>query len=117
MSKIKKEQQLGMNPSTASNRLVKDILWKYIQASSDDMCFRCGLSMSRDNFSIEHKDSWLDSEDPLDLYFDLENISFSHLSCNSGASKKPPAKCGTISNYQKGCRCEDCKVAKIATRK
>lgn len=51
-------------------------------------CFQCGGSMSRDTFSIEHKVAWLDSENPLDLYFDLENISFSHLECNVKNSRQ-----------------------------
>ena len=44
--------------------------------------------MSRDTFSIEHKVAWLDSENPVDLYFDLENISFSHLKCNVKNSRQ-----------------------------
>lgn len=85
----KKKMQLGMNPSTASNRLVKDVLWKLIQQTGQDACCKCGEPMSRETFSIEHVIPWLDSEDPVGLYFDLENISFSHLRCNilDGVSK------------------------------
>lgn len=79
---MKKQNQLGMNPSTASGRLVKDILWKFITESSRDKCCKCGELMERNTFSIEHIIPWLDSEDPLYLYFDLENIAFSHLTCN-----------------------------------
>lgn len=83
----KKQKQLGMNPSTASHRLVKDILWKFIATSDMDRCFQCGGKMTRENFSIEHMEAWLDSEDPVSLYFDLNNISFSHHACNVGASR------------------------------
>jgi len=65
----KKKEQLGMNPSTASGRLVKDILWNYIVSSGHDECYRCGSCMTREDFSIEHKVPWLDSEDPVGLYF------------------------------------------------
>ena len=84
---MKKAKQLGMNPSTASHRLTKDILFMFVE-NSRYKCFHCGGSMSRDTFSIEHIVPWLDSENPIDLYFDLENISFSHLKCNVKNSRQ-----------------------------
>lgn len=48
--------------------------------------------MCRDTFSIEHKVPWLHSENPLELYFSLDNISFSHYLCNVKAGRKPPKK-------------------------
>lgn len=115
----KKKEQLGMNPSTASHRLVKDILWSLIVKTDQNKCYRCSKEMSRDTFSIEHKESWIDSEDPVGLYFSLDNIAFSHLKCNVAAGKrmKPWAKCGTVSKYASGCRCNDCKEAKKEHRK
>lgn len=83
----KKSKQLGINPSTAAGRLVKDILYKFVVETGNNECFQCGEDMSRDTFSIEHKEPWLDSHDPVGLYFDLDNISFSHRSCNSGAAR------------------------------
>lgn len=85
----KKKEQLGMNPSTASHRLVKDLLWKFICDTGNNECYHCKKPMIRDDFSIEHKIPWLDSEDPVGLFFSLENISFSHLSCNSSKSRVP----------------------------
>ena len=109
----KKKTQLGMNPSTASNRLVKDVLWKLVVETGQDKCYRCGFLMSRETFSIEHKEAWLDSEDPVGLYFDLNNISFSHLRCNVGDRRQTVvAKCGTYSKYTTGCRCQPCTKAK-----
>ena len=78
----KKKMQLGMNPSTASHRLVKDVLWSLIVKTEQHDCCKCGEPMSRETFSIEHLDPWLDSDDPVGLYFDLDNIGFSHLRCN-----------------------------------
>ena len=86
-NKRKKQEQLGMNPSTAAHRLVKDILWRFVEIGGYT-CHQCGQPMCRETFSIEHKTPWLDSEDPKGLYFDLENIAFSHLSCNTGAARK-----------------------------
>jgi hypothetical protein len=83
----KKQEQLGMNPSTASGRLVKDILFDRVV--KHEKCYRCGGIMTRENFSIEHKEAWLDSEDPRTKFFDLSNVAFSHHSCNIKAGKKP----------------------------
>lgn len=115
---MKKQQQLGMNPSTAANRLVKDVLYSLVVKTGQNNCYHCGFPMSRETFSIEHKEAWLDSEDPLKLFFDLDNISFSHHSCNIKAGRKPAeAVCGTAARYNKyGCRCEPCKEARSVDR-
>jgi len=85
----KKSAQLGMSAGTASNRLVKDLLWNFIVRCGDCNCCKCGQPMARDTFSIEHLDPWLDSLDPVSMFFDLENIGYSHLSCNIGSARKP----------------------------
>jgi hypothetical protein len=114
----KKTKQLGMNPSTASGRLVKDLLWNLIETTGQDACCKCSEPMSRETFSIEHVTPWLDSGDPVGLYFDLENISYSHLRCNiKDARTKAPAQCGTVQRYNKyGCRCDPCKAARSEER-
>lgn len=111
-----KHDQLGMNPSTASGRLVKDILFSLIVETGKNICFHCQKEINRKNFSIEHKIPWLHSEDPKKLFFDLGNIAFSHLKCNIAAARpgKPPPKCGTQSAYQSGCRCRSCTDATSA---
>lgn len=106
-SKLQNEQ-LGMNHSTASNRLVKDLLWKLIWETNQEGCHRCGKGMTRDTFSIEHKEAWLYSNDPVKLFFDLDNISFSHRSCNSGTGRRTRAPHGANRRYLSGCRCEPC---------
>lgn len=86
MINSKKAIQLGMNPSTASGRLVKDTLFN-LAIATGHKCFQCGGELSRETFSIEHKVPWLDSNDPLGLYFDQDNIAFSHLICNIKESR------------------------------
>lgn len=88
----KKQLQLGMNPSTAQQRLLRDLLYKLIVETDKDVCFHCGKPLSRETFSIEHKKPWLDSKDPKALFFNLDNIAFSHHSCNVGAARKPNQK-------------------------
>lgn len=108
----KKSEQLGILFGTASNRLVKDILWELIKETNRELCFHCNEEMSRETFSIEHKIPWLDSENPQELFFDFENISFSHLKCNIVEGRKRHQKpCGTETSYRKGCRCRLCKDA------
>ena len=117
MSKNIKNEQLGMNYSTASNRLVKDILFNFIVVTGNNKCFQCGKPMERSNFSIEHKVPWLHSANPTEAFFDLNNISFSHLKCNVENARKPEIKCGTMYSYAKGCRCDECKAANTANAK
>jgi hypothetical protein len=83
---MKKKQQLGMHPGTAAHRLLRDILFRYIEAAGE-VCFHCKKPMIRDNFSIEHKEPWLDSLDPVAMYFDPKNIAFSHMKCNYAAAR------------------------------
>lgn len=86
---MKKQQQLGMNPGTASNRLVKDLLWNFVESTGKGDCCKCNQPMLRTNFSIEHVNPWLDSEDPVGLFFDIGNISYSHIRCNIADARKP----------------------------
>ncbi len=109
-TKEKKQKQLGMNPSTAANRLTKDILFAFIQAD-EHVCHQCGGELTREDFSIEHIVPWLDSENPKELYFDLNNIAFSHLKCNVGAARSPKKSHPSFQAYREGCRCEGCTQA------
>ncbi len=80
----KKAEQLGMSHGAACNKLKKSILFGFVQDAGLDICYRCGEQIeSVDKLSIEHKIPWMDSNNPVKLFFDLENIAFSHLHCNS----------------------------------
>ena len=108
----KKKEQLGINPSTASAVLKKNLMFRMARQLGDDYCFHCGARICTvQEFSIEHKVPWLDSDDPEGLFFDLNNIAFSHLRCNIQAAKRIKAMCGTERSYRKGCRCVKCTEA------
>ena len=113
MSKQKKTLQLGMNPSTASGRLVKDTLFR-LAVELGHKCFQCGEDLERDSFSIEHKEPWLDSTNPKATFFDQDNIAFSHLSCNIGQGRRGTTPCPSNAAYNRGCRCDGCKAARRA---
>lgn len=105
----KKQQQLGMPIGTASNRLKKSIMFSLLKRLNENYCFKCGLEItSADTLSVEHKTDWLDSDTPIELFFDLDNIAFSHNACNTARVKK--AQCPSRRAYQRGCRCNECKA-------
>ena len=84
-----KTKQLGEPHGTASNKLRKLLLYSLAQQLGLSMCFRCNLPIEHiDQFSIDHKIPWQDSDDPKGLFFSLENIAFSHSSCNSKAGRR-----------------------------
>jgi hypothetical protein len=88
-----KKDQLGMPFGTAANRLRKMIMLWLLQQLDKNLCFRCGKKIeSPEDLSIDHIESWMD-KDP-NLFWDLDNIAFSHLKCNSAARRKSggPAK-------------------------
>lgn len=117
-SVVKKRDQLGMHPATAAHKLKKKIMFSMMCVLGLDTCWQCGKKIETvDDLSVEHKIPWLDSDDPVGLYFDLNNIAFSHLSCNSGSARKKrgtKAKHGTRTRYTFGCRCQECKDAASA---
>lgn len=92
-SKKKKREQLGMDDSTASHKLRKLILFSLVQQTGQDICFRCQTKIETvEELSIEHKVPWLDSSNPIRVFFDLNNIAFSHLRCNIANRRKPNKK-------------------------
>jgi hypothetical protein len=97
----RRANQLGMSYGTASGRLRKMILFDVLRKHSENKCFKCGeLIESEKDLSIEHKQPW-ENKNP-DLFWDLNNIAFSHMCCNiphvykgSGASLRKIGPEGT----------------------
>ena len=82
-----------MKLGTANGRLRKSLLFHLAKKCDMHYCYQCGGEIENlDEFSIEHKTPWLDSENPQELYFDVENIAFSHYVCNVGAARRPNQK-------------------------
>lgn len=77
----RRRDQLGMPMGTAAHRLRKMIMFDLIQKTNQDFCFVCDERIETpEELSIEHKRPWLDI-DPA-LFWDLDNIAFSHRNCN-----------------------------------
>jgi len=109
-----------MDPGTASNRLKKTLMFELAKKLDMHWCFQCAAEIEHsDDMSVEHKTPWLHSEDPKGLFFDIENIAFSHKSCNYRASRGqyPKRPCPSAAAYRRGCRCEGCKKAKKEYKK
>lgn len=84
-----KTRLLGEPYGTATAKLRKAILFKLAQMAGLTGCYRCGEEIVNiEDFTIEHKESWMRSENPIEAFHDLNNIAFSHLSCNVGAAYK-----------------------------
>jgi hypothetical protein len=116
--KLDKKKQLKIDPGTASSRLKKEILFKYVKKAGDNFCFQCGSEIENSyEMSVEHKTPWLHSGDPLGLFFDLDNIAFSHLDCNVKAARPKKITHGTQYRYCSGCRCDECKNAHALNNK
>lgn len=87
-SHLKKSEQLGMPWGTAAHRLRKKVLFMLVCEAGRNICFHCGGEIENESdLSIEHKQSWLGID--VDLFWDMENIDFSHLRCNSSRSPNP----------------------------
>ncbi len=108
-----------MNPSTASNRLKKELLFSLAKRLKINWCYQCGAEIeTAKRMTIEHKTPWLDTFDPVGKFFDLENVAFSHASCNyAAARKKEGAPCPSTTAYRKGCRCDGCKKSRVEYRR
>ena len=79
---------LGEPFGTASGKLRKMLLFKMAGQLNLLNCYRCGeLIILLEHFSIEHKKAWSKALNPQESFYDIDNnIAFSHIKCNIGAS-------------------------------
>lgn len=81
MSSARKAKFLNMPHGTATGRLRKMVLLHLLQKLGEDYCFRCKEKIETiKELTIEHKDPWEGVS--VELFWDLENIAFSHSKCN-----------------------------------
>lgn len=115
----KKSKQLGIPIGKATHKLKKLILFNLVTNAKLNICYQCKLPIESDKeLSIEHKIPYLDSDNPVHLFFDLDNIGFSHLKCNAGAARrKNGIKHPSQESYRRGCHCDECKnIEKLRRR-
>lgn len=99
MSNEKKSKTLGMPHGTANGRLRKNILFHLLKKHNENHCIRCGDCIETVNdLSIEHIKPWEGIS--VELFWDIDNIAFSHRRCNvphrqNGGAKFTPGPEGT----------------------
>lgn len=72
----------------SSGVLIKRLLFRELEKSGPISCYRCGKPIAVDDFTIDHKNR---HEGDPSVWWDLDNIAYSHYSCNAahnGASEK-----------------------------
>ncbi|WP_423801812.1 hypothetical protein [Neobacillus sp. SAB-20_R2A] len=89
-------EKLGMKKSTAHYRLEPIVLFRLVQDSMIDYCFRClenGKSVeearihSHKDLELDHIEDWDGRINAKELFFDLDNVFLSHPGCNSRSSR------------------------------
>lgn len=79
---------LGMLPATAMSRLRKIVLFNQLKKHGENVCVRCKQEIEfSEQLSIEHIEPWEEKENSVDLFWNLNNIAFSHLRCNMPHSR------------------------------
>ena len=106
------------------------ILFMLVRRLKLEMCYRCEKPIvTYQDLSIDHKKAWQGRD--VRRFWDLGNIAFSHIGCNSGAASKGKKKYehkiadrheeeGHYPSrvwYDRGCRCDDCRYIKRLSRK
>lgn len=100
----RRSEALGMPFGTAKARLMKAILLKVLTDNGLNLCYRCQSPISSEReLSIEHKVAWESKN--ADVFWDLDNIAFSHVLCNSlGSAAEQRKPCPEGFSW-----CHDCK--------
>lgn len=100
MDRTKRHRHL-LGPGHTS-RLRKVLLFELARQLNMLSCYRCLKPIETvDLFSIDHRIDWEHSKSPKEIFFDVENIAFSHLSCNVGAARRPNKKYETFKEYKR----------------
>jgi hypothetical protein len=111
-SNKRKAETLGMAHGTANSLLRRNIIYHLLETP---VCYRCKEIIERpEDFSIDHIEPWEGRENGKELYWDLENIAFSHKWCNRphlAVLEPKPLNHGWYGYNKKGCRCDVCKEA------
>lgn len=78
----RRQNFLGMPINTARLKLNRILLFEFVKRLELDDCFRCQTKIALlEDFTIDHKNAWENVDNT--LYWDINNIAFSHHKCNS----------------------------------
>ena len=97
-----KAAKLGMPFGTANSRLKKALLYSLVVELGRHCCYQCGeWILTIEEFSVEHIEPWLRSENPVEKFFDLKNVAYSHIRCNVAAANRPNKKYENTQHYRR----------------
>lgn len=104
---------IGHSTVPHANRvLMKDLVFAYATRLDLNLCYRCNKRLTREDFTIDHVKPWRNKPNSQELFFDVNNIRFSHHSCNSANTAIKKITHGTQRMYNRHrCRCTSCKEA------
>lgn len=77
------KRRFGVSVSSVHHRLHRILICKLLKQLKKFNCYRCKLSLSEEDFTIDHKVPWAYAKNGLELFLDYKNIAFSHFSCNA----------------------------------
>jgi hypothetical protein len=86
MANAAKTAFLGLSFGAANHRLHRAVMWSLIEQCGRTDCFRCGSPMDESTYSVDHREPWLGES--VALFWDMQNIEFSHLRCNVDARRR-----------------------------
>lgn len=108
----RKTDFLAMDYGKASHRLKKQFYFSILKKFNLNHCFRCNKEILTEiELSLDHKEPWFNVS--VEKFWDLNNLAFSHLKCNTGArrsTKKLICPKGHIKKEYEGnrARCLEC---------
>jgi len=109
-----RRKQLGMPIGTACHRLRQQLFFKYIKKTGENFCYDCKKEiLTPEEVSIQHKKVWLHIS--AELFWDLDNIAFSHKKCNKQERHNYPN--GELSYLSKLKNKEVLKIRELAQQK
>lgn len=83
----KQAELLGQSFGSANFRLRKNIIFSLLEKHAENRCHVCGLWIDTvDEMTVEHIQPWENRS--AELFWDLDNIAFSHVKCNKPHSYK-----------------------------
>jgi hypothetical protein len=101
-------EQLGMSYGKASHRLRRILMFDMMCRLKENICYSCNQEITNiDDWSIEHKESWLDKS--TELFWNLDNIAYSHKWCNT-PSKYPGGNGGRRIGPEGTAWCSKCQA-------
>lgn len=106
--------QLGMPQGTAMAILRKRLLFSLAKRAGLHLCLRCGREMTVDDFTVDHKEAW--EGKATELFWDLDNIAFSHSRCNLQARIPALARFKCPEGMARCSRCKETKALELFHR-